>query len=50
VLSRLAPETKISSERIDLLADHITEFSLAYLRQTFPKRGARKKKVDGKKR
>ena len=50
VLSRLAPETKISPERIDVLAEHIAEFSLAYLRQTFPKRRRGKKKVDGKKR
>jgi hypothetical protein len=40
----------MSPERIDVLADHIAEFSLAYLRQTHAKRRASKKKVDGKKR
>jgi AcrR family transcriptional regulator len=50
VLSRLAPEMKMSAERIDLLADHITEFSLAFLHEAEVKRRPRKKKVDGKKR
>jgi AcrR family transcriptional regulator len=50
VISRLAPEMKMSATQIDLLANHITEFSLAYLRQASPKRRAVKTKVDGKKR
>jgi AcrR family transcriptional regulator len=50
VISRLAPEMKLSGTQIDLLADHITEFSLAYLRQTNPKRRLTKTKVDGEKR
>ena len=50
VLSRLAPEMKMSAERIDVLADHIAQFSLAYLRQPENKRPPTRKKVDGKKR
>ena len=50
VLSRLAPEMKMSAERIDVLADHIAQFSLAYLRQPENKRQPTRKKVDGKKR
>lgn len=50
VISRLAPEMKLSGTQIDLLADHITEFSLAYLRQASAKRRPTKTKVDGKKR
>src|SRR6185503_6449224 len=34
VISRLAPEMKMTATQIDLIADHIAEFSLAYLRQT----------------
>ena len=50
VISRLAPEMKMSATQIDRLADHITEFSLAYLHQTNPKRRPTKSKVNGKKR
>ena len=38
VISRLAPEMKMTATQIDLIADHIAEFSLAYLRQTNRKR------------
>jgi AcrR family transcriptional regulator len=38
VISRLAPEMKMTATQIDLIADHIAEFSLAYLRQTDRKR------------
>lgn len=34
VISRLAPEMKLSATQLDQLTDHITDFSLAYLRQT----------------
>lgn len=50
VISRLAPEMKMTATQIDLIADHITEFSLAYLRQTNPKRRPTKTKVGGKER
>jgi len=38
VINRLAPEMKMTATQIDLIADHIAEFSLAYLRQTNRKR------------
>lgn len=50
VISRLAPEMKMTAQQIDLVATHIAEFSLAYLGQANPKRRSSKKKVDGKKR
>lgn len=50
VLSRLAPKMKMSAERIDIIADHITKFSLAYLRQTDVKRRQTTKTVNGRKR
>jgi len=50
VISRLAPEMKMSGTQIDVLAEHITEFSLAYLHQANPKPRPTKTKVDGKKR
>lgn len=50
VISRLAPEMKMTAKQIDLVADHIAEFSLAYLGQANPQRRSSKKKVDGKKR
>lgn len=55
VISRLAPEMKMSATQLDQLADHITEFSLAYLRQPNrnvepAKRRTSKTKVDGKKK
>ena len=33
VLSRLQPELKLSPEQLDRIADHIAEFSLAYLKK-----------------
>jgi AcrR family transcriptional regulator len=38
VISRLGPEIKMTAAQIDLIANHIAEFSLAYLRQVSPKR------------
>jgi TetR/AcrR family transcriptional regulator, regulator of cefoperazone and chloramphenicol sensitivity len=34
VINRLAPDMKMSSAQVELLANHITEFSLAYLHQS----------------
>jgi AcrR family transcriptional regulator len=48
VISRLAPEMKMTATQINLIADHIAEFSLAYLSQT--QRGPTKTKMGGKKR
>lgn len=43
VIGRLAPEMKLTATQVDLIANHITEFSLAYLRQASAKRrGTRK--------
>jgi AcrR family transcriptional regulator len=50
VISRLAPKSKVTGSQIDLIADHISEFSLAYLRQAHPQRRLTKTKVHGKKR
>ena len=50
VINRLAPEMKMTAAQIDLIADHIAEFSLAYLHQTDRKRLPTKTKVGGKKR
>lgn len=50
VISRLAPEMKMTTAQVDLIANHITEFSLAYLRNTNPKRRRTKTKVNGKKK
>jgi AcrR family transcriptional regulator len=50
VINRLAPEMNMNAAQLDLIADHITEFSLAYLRQHTPKSRRTKTKVDGKKR
>lgn len=50
VISRLAPKMKLTATQVDLIADHIAEFSLAYLRQASPDRQSAKTKVDGKKR
>ncbi|HEY2961950.1 MAG TPA: CerR family C-terminal domain-containing protein [Pyrinomonadaceae bacterium] len=47
VISRLAPEMRMTATQIDHITDHITEFSMAYLRQAQPKRRTTK---DGKKR
>lgn len=48
VISRLAPEMKMTAAQVDLIANHVTEFSLAYLRSTNPKPRRTKTKVDGK--
>ncbi|HJP92133.1 MAG TPA: DUF1956 domain-containing protein [Pyrinomonadaceae bacterium] len=48
VINRLAPQMKMTATQVDQLADHITEFSLAYLRQAKSKRQRTKTKVDGK--
>ena len=37
VISRLAPNMKMTPVQVDQIADHITEFSLAYLRHATPK-------------
>ena len=50
VINRLAPEMKLTATQVDRIADHIAEFSLAYLRQTNPRRRTTKTKADGKKR
>lgn len=50
VISRLAPEMKMTPKQIELVSNHIAEFSLAYLSQANRKRRSSKKKVDGKKR
>jgi AcrR family transcriptional regulator len=50
VISRLNPEMKMTAAQVDLIANHITEFSLAYLRNTNPKPRRTKTKVDGKKK
>ena len=33
LLNRLWPDLKMTPEQVDRIADHVTEFSLAYLRQ-----------------
>jgi AcrR family transcriptional regulator len=50
VISRLSPDMKMTAAQIDLIADHITEFSLAYLRGTSPTKRRTRTKVDGKKK
>lgn len=42
VISRLAPNMKMTAAQIDHLADHIAEFSLAYLRAATPTNPKRK--------
>lgn len=49
VISRLSPDMKFTAAQIDLIADHITEFSLAYLREASSTSRTRTK-VDGKKK
>jgi TetR/AcrR family transcriptional regulator, regulator of cefoperazone and chloramphenicol sensitivity len=49
VISRLSPDMKLTAAQVDLIADHITEFSLAYLRKAGSSRRTRTK-VDGKKK
>jgi AcrR family transcriptional regulator len=48
VIGRLAPEMKMTAAQVDHIADHITEFSLAYLRHAQPRR--RPTRNNGKKR
>jgi hypothetical protein len=36
VISRLWPELEMTAERIEEIAAHITDFSLAYLREIAP--------------
>ena len=50
VINRLAPEMKMTATQIELIAEHITEFSMAYLRQAGPKSRRTKPTLDGKKR
>ena len=50
VISRLSPDMKFTAAQIDLIADHITEFSLAYLRQASSTSRRTRTKVDGKKK
>ena len=50
VISRLSPDMKMTAAQIDLIADHITEFSLAYLRQASSTSRRTRTKVDGKKK
>jgi TetR/AcrR family transcriptional regulator, regulator of cefoperazone and chloramphenicol sensitivity len=38
VINRLAPEIKMTAAQVDLIATHITEFSLAYIRKAKPTR------------
>ena len=33
ILARLWPDMKMTPENLDRIADHVTDFSLAYLRQ-----------------
>jgi len=42
VISRLGPEVKMTRSQVDLIANHITEFSLAYLRTLKSVRGRKK--------
>ena len=42
VYKHIWPELEMTSERIAQIADHITEFSLAYLRQAAPPTGKKK--------
>src|SRR5689334_12758453 len=49
VISRLAPNMKMTPAQIDQIADHIAEFSLAYLRHATPKPGPQRKSTRVKK-
>lgn len=42
VISRLGPEVKMTPAQIELIANHIAEFSLAYLRQTKSSSGGKR--------
>lgn len=50
VISRLSPQMKMTAAQVDLIANHITEFSLAFLRKPNPARRRMGPKVNGKKR
>lgn len=43
LLTRFSPEMRMNSEQVDMIADHIAEFSLASLESWKPERKARKK-------
>jgi AcrR family transcriptional regulator len=43
VISRLGPAMKMTQPQVDLIANHIAEFSLAYLRKTKPSSGRKRK-------
>jgi AcrR family transcriptional regulator len=47
VINRLGPKMKITTTQVDLIADHITEFSLAYLQHAKRKRTAHGRKGNG---
>jgi AcrR family transcriptional regulator len=49
-LTRLWPELKMTPEQLDRIADHIAEFSFAYLRQAGVKKRAAEGKAGGSKR
>lgn len=49
VISRLGPEMKMTRPQVELIANHITEFSLAYLRKMNPV-GRRTKLSSGRKK
>jgi AcrR family transcriptional regulator len=40
ILARLSPELKMTPEKVDRIADHIADFSLAYLRRHGPANAA----------
>jgi AcrR family transcriptional regulator len=42
VISRLGPEVKMTQSQIELIANHIAEFSLAYLRKTKSSSGGKR--------
>lgn len=42
VISRLGPAMKMTQPQVELIANHIAEFSLAYLRQTRPSSGRKR--------
>jgi TetR/AcrR family transcriptional regulator, regulator of cefoperazone and chloramphenicol sensitivity len=50
VISRLWPELEMTSERIDQIATHITDFSLAYLRAMSPRTPAPAQRKPGRKK
>lgn len=50
VISLLGPKMTMTAAQTDLIADHITEFSLAYIHKANSKRRRIKTKTDGKKK